>query len=101
VAWWRWFLKPQGLAVLVLVALLFTGGAWRGLCWLFEQRQQSQQVTALLKQGQLQAGSGNYAGAWNLLEQAAVIRPASSEVIDLSARISDGCFHTHHDCILV
>jgi hypothetical protein len=88
VAWWRWFLKPQGLAVLVLVALLFTGGVWRGLSWFFEQREQSQEVTALLKQGQLQAGSGNYAGAWNVLEQAAVIRPASSEVIDAHERLA-------------
>jgi hypothetical protein len=74
--------------VLVLVALLFTGGVWRGLSWFFEQREQSQEVTALLKQGQLQAGSGNYAGAWNLLEQAAVIRPASSEVIDAHERLA-------------
>ena len=86
--WWRWFLKPQGLALLVLVALLLAGGVWRGLSWLFEHREQSRQVTALLKQGQLQAGSGNYASAWNLLEQAAVIHPTASEVIDAQERLA-------------
>ncbi len=80
--WWCWFLRPQGLALLVLVALLLAGGAWRGLSWLFEHREQSRQVTTLLKQGQLQADSGNYASAWKLLEQAAVIYPSSSEVTD-------------------
>lgn len=86
--WWRWFLKPQGLALLVLVALLLAGGVWRGLSWFFEHREQSRQVTALLKQGQLQADSGNYASAWNLLEQAAVIHPPSSEVIDAQERLA-------------
>ena len=77
--WWRWFLRPKGLALLIFVALLFAGSVWQGLSWLFEHREQSRQVTALLKQGQLQADSGNYASAWNLLEQAAVIHPPSSE----------------------
>ena len=86
--WWRWFLKPQGLALLVLMALLLAGSAWRGLSWLFEHREQSRQVTALLKQGQLQADSGNYASAWNLLEQAAVIHPPSNELIDAQERLA-------------
>jgi len=45
-------------------------------------------VTALLKQGQLLADSGNYASAWNLLEQAGVIQPESIEVIDAQERLA-------------
>ena len=86
--WWRWFLRPQGLAVLVLVALLVAGSVWQGLSWHFERREQTRQVTALLKQGQLQADSGNYANAWNLLEQAGAIHPVSNEVIDAQERLA-------------
>jgi tetratricopeptide (TPR) repeat protein len=85
---WRWFLRPQGLALIVLALLLFAGGVWRGLSWHFERREQTRQVTALLKQGQLQADSGNYAIAWNLLEQAALLHPLSSEVIDAQERLA-------------
>ena len=86
--WWRWFLRPQGLAVLVLVALLVAGSVWQGLSWHFERREQTRQMTVLLKQGQLQADSGNYANAWNLLEQAGAIRPVSNEVIDAQERLA-------------
>jgi tetratricopeptide (TPR) repeat protein len=86
--WWHWFLKPQGLALLVLVSLLVVGSVWRGLSWHFERREQTRQVTALVKQGQLQADSGNYASAWNLLERAAGIDPASSEVIAARERLA-------------
>jgi hypothetical protein len=86
--WWRWFLKPQGLALLVLIALLVAGSVWRGLSRLFERREQSQEVTVLLKQGQLQADSGNYASAWNLLEQAYAIHSAAREVIDAQERLA-------------
>jgi hypothetical protein len=86
--WWRWFLRPQGLALLVLVALLVAGSVWQGLSWHFERREQTRQVTALLKQGQLQADSGNYANAWNLLEQAGAIHPVSNEVIDAQERLA-------------
>ena len=85
--WWRWVLKPQGVALLVLVALLLAGGVWQGLSWLFEHREQLRQVTAFLKQGQLQADSGNYASAWNLLEHAAGVHPPSNEVIDAQKRL--------------
>jgi hypothetical protein len=86
--WWRWFLRPQGLALLVLLALLVAGGVWQGLSWHFERREQTRQVTTLLKQGQIQADSGNYAGAWNLLEQAGSIHPLSTEVIDAQERLA-------------
>jgi len=86
--WWRWFLRPQGLALLVLVALLIAGSVWQGLSWYFDHREQTRQVTALLKQGQFQADSGNYASAWNLLEQAGAIHPMSSEVIDAQERLA-------------
>lgn len=86
--WWHWFLRPQGLALLVLVALLVVGSMWQGLSWYFDRREQTRQATALLKQGQLQADSGNYASAWHLLEQADAIRPMSSEVIDAQERLA-------------
>ena len=86
--WWRWFLRPQGLALLVLVALLIAGSVWQGLSWYFDRREQTRQVTALLKQGQFQADSGNYASAWDLLERAGAIDPVSSEVIDAQERLA-------------
>ncbi len=79
---WRWFLRPQGVALLALTLCLVAAGAWQGLSWQMSHREKARQVTALLKQGQLQAGSGNYANAWDLLEQASAILPASDEVID-------------------
>jgi tetratricopeptide (TPR) repeat protein len=86
--WWRWFLRPQGIALLVLVALLVAGSTWQGLSWYFERRENIRQVTVLLKQGQLHAESGNYASAWDLLEQANAVRPASPEVIDAQERLA-------------
>jgi hypothetical protein len=61
---------------------------WQGLSWHVERREQTRQVTAFLKQGQLQADSGNYASAWNLLEQAGAVHPVSTEVIDAQERIA-------------
>jgi hypothetical protein len=86
--WWRWFLKPQGLALLILVALVVAASVWQGLSWHFGRREQTRQVTAILRQGQLQADSGNYASAWDLLEQAGAIHPASTEVIDSQERLA-------------
>lgn len=86
--WWGWFLKPKGLALLVLVALLVAGTVWQGLSWHFDRREQTRQVTALLEQGRLQADSANYASGWSLLERAAAIRPVSSEVIDAQERLA-------------
>jgi len=86
--WWRWLLRPQGLALLVLIALLVAGSVWRGLSWHLERLEQTRQVTALLKQGQLQADSGNYASAWTLLERAGAIRPGFTEVIDAQERLA-------------
>jgi tetratricopeptide (TPR) repeat protein len=86
--WWRWFLRPQGLALLVLVALLVAGSVWQGLSWYLDRRGQTRQAAALLKQGQLQAESGNYALAWRLLEQASAIHPASTDVIDAQERLA-------------
>jgi PAS domain-containing protein len=86
--WWRWFLKPQGLALLVLVALLVAGGVWQGLSWHFDRREQTRQVEELLRQGRLQADTGNYPSAWTLLEQAGAIHPVSTEVIDAQERVA-------------
>jgi hypothetical protein len=68
--------------------LLVAGGLWQGLSWHFARREQTRQATALVKQAELQAGSGNYASAWNLLEQAGGRHPASTEVIDAQERLA-------------
>ncbi len=87
-AWWRWFLKPQGLALLVLVALLVAGSVFWGFSKYFEHREQTRQAATLLQQGQMQADSGNYASAWNLLERASKVHPGSAEVIDAQERLA-------------
>jgi hypothetical protein len=86
--WWRWFLKPSGLALLVLVGLLVFGSIWQGVSWYSERRAQTGEVTTLLKQSQAQSDSGNYASAWNLLEKAGAIRAASADVIDAQERLA-------------
>jgi tetratricopeptide (TPR) repeat protein len=85
---WRWFLKPQGLALIALVVFLVVAGLWQGLSWRLARREQTRQVMALVKQGELQADSGNYASAWSLLEQAGALHPASSEVMDVQERLA-------------
>jgi TIR domain len=87
-SWWRWLLRPKGLALLLLAALLVAGAVWQGLSWHFDRREQTRQVTALLKQGQFQADTRDYANAWKLLEQASAIHPASAEVIDAQERLA-------------
>ena len=84
----RWFLKPQGIAVVVLVVLLVAAGLWQGLSWHFARREQTRRVIVLVKQAEVQANSGNYASAWNVLEQASALHPASSEVIDAQERLA-------------
>lgn len=85
---WRWFLRPQGAALAVLVVLLLTLGVWQGLSPYAGRSEQARQVTEMLKQGQLQAHSGNYSNAWSVLEQAGSILPASADVIDAQERLA-------------
>ena len=86
--WWRWFLRPRGLAMLVFVGVLLAVGAWQGLSWYLEHLAQTRQVTALLSQTQLQAESRHYADAWTHLERASGIRPDSREVSDAQERLA-------------
>jgi hypothetical protein len=86
--WWSWFTRPAGLALLALVALLIGGTIWQGLSWYAERGARTRQVTALLKQSELQSGSGNYASAWKLLEDAGGVDPGSAEVIDAQERLA-------------
>jgi hypothetical protein len=86
--WWSWFTRPAGLALLALVALLIGGTIWQGLSWYAERGARTRQVTALLKQSELQSGSGSYASAWKLLEDAGAVDPASAEVIDAQERLA-------------
>lgn len=86
--WWRWFLRPQGLALLVFIALLLAGGAWQGVSWNLDRREQNRQVAAVLKQSHLLADSGNYAGAWEVLAQADAAHPQSADLIDARERLA-------------
>lgn len=86
--WWRWFLRPRGLALVVLVALLLSGGAWKGLSWLAETRERAQQAGAFLNQAQLHLESRDYASAWTLLERAYAIDPSRTDVIDAQERLA-------------
>jgi len=86
--WWRWLLRPQGLAVLVLLALLVAGGTWQGVSRFLEHREQSHLAAALVQQGRLQADSGNYANAWKLLERANAIYPDDASVVDAQERLA-------------
>jgi tetratricopeptide (TPR) repeat protein len=86
--WGRRLLRPQALALLVVVVLLVVGGVWQGISWHFEGRERSRQVIALVKQGHLQAGSGNYAGAWDVLEKAGAINPESVEIINAQEQLA-------------
>ena len=86
--WWHWFLRPQGLALLALVALLLAGGVWQALSWHLDRREQVRQVAAVLKQSQLLADSGNYAGAWDALAQANASQPKSTDLIDAWERLA-------------
>ncbi len=84
----RWLLRPQGLMLLVLVALVVAVGLWQAVSRHFKHLEQTQHMTALVKQGQLQADSGNYASAWKLLEQAGDTHPGSPEVTDAQERLA-------------
>jgi TIR domain len=84
----RRFLRPQGLGLIAVAVLLLAAGLWQGLSWHFARREQTRRVTVLVKQTELQANSGNYASAWNVLEQASALHPAPSEVIDAQERLA-------------
>lgn len=84
----QWFLRPQGVALAVLVVLLVALGVWQGLSRYAGRSEQTRQVTELLKQGQLQTRSGNYSSAWSVLEQAGSMLPASADVIDAQERLA-------------
>lgn len=86
--WWRWFSKPAGLAVLVLVALLIAGSIWRAVSLRSERNAQARQATEILKQSEAHADAGNYDSAWKLLDQAAAIQPASAEITDAQERLA-------------
>jgi hypothetical protein len=86
--WWRWLLRTQGLALLAVVAVVLSGGVWLGVSSLIEGREQTRQVASVLKQGELQASSGNYASAWSNLEEASAVQPRSAEVADAQERLA-------------
>ena len=75
---WRRRLKPQLLA-LAAVAALILAGAWMGL---------SEYSGALTKQAQLLGSTGNYAGAWGVLERASFAAPVSGEVREAQEQLA-------------
>jgi tetratricopeptide (TPR) repeat protein len=78
--WWRRMLEPRRLVPAIVLAVLLAGGAWMTLPVYLERRGQNAEAQALIKQSQSQAAVGDYAKAWELLEQANAVAPASGEV---------------------
>ena len=86
--WWRRMLQPRRLAPTVAVMLIIIVGAWIALPRYLERRELGRQAAKLEKQSQVRAEAGDFAGAWNLLEQANAIAPRSSEVVEAQERLA-------------
>lgn len=86
--WWRRMLEPRRLVPAVIVALLLAGSAWLGLPSYLERRQQNAEAAALVDRSRLQVEAGNYANAWELLEQANAVAPASREVFEAQEQLA-------------
>ena len=86
--WWRRMLQPRRLAPAAALMLIIVVVAWIGLPNYLERRQQERQAAELKKQSQLKVESGDYAGAWKLLEQANAIAPGSSDVFEAQERLA-------------
>jgi len=61
--WWRWLLRPRGLALLVVIAVLAVLGVWEGGSRIIEQGRRNREAVAIVKQAELQVQGGNYAAA--------------------------------------
>ena len=86
--WWRRMLEPRRLVPTVIVALLLAGSAWLGLPSYLERRQQNAEAAALVDRSRPQVEAGNYAKAWELLEQANAVAPASREVFEAQEQLA-------------
>jgi hypothetical protein len=86
--WWRRMLEPRRLVPTVIVALLLAGSAWLGLPSYLERRQQNAEAAALVDRSRPQVEAGNYANAWELLEQANAVAPASREVFEAQEQLA-------------
>jgi hypothetical protein len=86
--WWRRMLEPRRLVPAVIVALLLAGSAWLGLPSYLERRQQNAEAAALVDRSRPQVEAGNYANAWELLEQANAVAPASREVFEVQEQLA-------------
>lgn len=78
--WWRRMLEPKRLVPAAVVVALFAGSAWIWLPPYLERRAQTGRAAALAAKVEPLRAEGNYAGAWDLLEQALVAAPGSIEV---------------------
>jgi tetratricopeptide (TPR) repeat protein len=86
--WWRRMMEPKRLVPTVILALLLAGGAWMWLPPYLERREQTGQAAALAKQVEPLRDAGNYAGAWDLLQQASITAPGSSEVLQAQEKLA-------------
>src|SRR5262249_53312295 len=79
--WWRRMLEPRRLVPAIMAALLVAVSAWLSLPPYLERRRQNTEATALVDRSRAQVEAGNYANAWNLLEQANAVAPALRDVV--------------------
>jgi hypothetical protein len=86
--WWRRMLQPRRLVPTAAVMLIIVVAAWIGLPGYLERREQERQAAKLKTESQVKAESGDFTGAWKLLEQANAIAPGSSEVFEAQERLA-------------
>lgn len=80
--WWRRMLEPRRLVPTIVAALLVAGGAWLGLRSDPERREQDAKAATFVTQSKAKADAGDYSEAWQLLEQALAVAPASRAVFE-------------------
>jgi len=79
--WWRWLLRPRGVALLVVIAVLAVLGVWEGGSRIIEHGRRNREAVAIVKQAELQVQGGNYAAAWDALQKGNAAYPDSAAIV--------------------